>query len=118
MGVGGDNSWGALPHSEFLNNPDHTHSFSYRLTPISTQKPPAMELSKQSFSEPYVPSGDVNTDGSVNIIDALVVARYHVGLNPSPFDPNVADVNCNGTIDIIDALLIARYYVGLITQFC
>jgi galactosylceramidase len=62
--------------------------------------------------------GDVNGSGTVDIVDALLVARYYVGLDPSGFDLLHADTNCDGAIDIIDALLIAQFYVGLITGFC
>ena len=34
MGVGGDNSWGALPHEEFLIRPNSSYSFSYRIVPV------------------------------------------------------------------------------------
>jgi hypothetical protein len=61
--------------------------------------------------------GDVNASGAVDIVDALLIAQYYVGLNPSNFNPDVADVNCSGAIDIVDALLVAQYYVGLITTF-
>jgi lysophospholipase L1-like esterase len=60
--------------------------------------------------------GDVNSNGTVDIVDALVIAQYYVGLNPSNFNAANADVNCSGAIDIVDALLIAQYYVGLISQ--
>jgi hypothetical protein len=62
--------------------------------------------------------GDVNGDGAVDIVDALLIAQYYVGLNPSGFIPENADTNCDGNIDIIDALLLAQYYVGLINGFC
>jgi hypothetical protein len=62
--------------------------------------------------------GDVNNDGSANIVDALLIAQYYVGLNPSGFILANADVNCNGTVDIVDALIVAQYYVGLISRFC
>ncbi len=61
--------------------------------------------------------GDVNGDGSITIIDALMIAQYYVGLNPSGFVSTNADVNCSGVIDIVDALTIAQYYVGLIAGF-
>ncbi|MBN1697238.1 MAG: BNR-4 repeat-containing protein [Spirochaetales bacterium] len=62
--------------------------------------------------------GDANGDGTINIVDALLVARYYVGLEPAGFIPGNADTNCDGSINIVDALLVARYYVGLITGFC
>jgi hypothetical protein len=61
--------------------------------------------------------GDVNHNSSVDIVDALLVSQYYVGLNPANFDYSLADVNSGGSVDIIDALLIAQYYVGLITTF-
>lgn len=61
--------------------------------------------------------GDVNSDGNINIVDALRVAQYYVGSNPQPFNPGVADVDGNSSINIVDALLIAQYYVGIITSF-
>jgi lysophospholipase L1-like esterase len=61
--------------------------------------------------------GDVNSNGTIDIVDALLIAQYYVGLSPSNFNPANADANCSGAIDIVDALLIAQYYVGLISQF-
>ncbi len=60
--------------------------------------------------------GDTNGDGSVTIVDALLVAQYYVGLNPANFNAAAADVNCSGAIDIVDALRIAQYYVGLLAS--
>jgi hypothetical protein len=60
--------------------------------------------------------GDVNGDGRVDIVDALLIAQYYVGLNPSVFIAANADVNCSGTIDVVDALLTAQYYVGLLSS--
>ncbi|MBN2536046.1 MAG: family 43 glycosylhydrolase [Spirochaetales bacterium] len=62
--------------------------------------------------------GDVNNDGAIDIVDALLTAQYYVGLDPSNFDEGNADVNCDGSIDIVDALLVAQYYVGLVSEFC
>jgi hypothetical protein len=61
--------------------------------------------------------GDVNGSGTVDIVDALLVAQYYVGLNPAGFIAGNADVNCSGGIDIVDALLVAQYYVGLVSSF-
>lgn len=63
--------------------------------------------------------GDVDENGMINIIDALLTAQYSVGLwlNPNDFNGNTANVNLDRNVDIIDALLIARYTVGLISTF-
>jgi hypothetical protein len=59
--------------------------------------------------------GDVDENGSIDIIDALCIAQYYVGLTPANFNPSLADVSADGSIDIVDALLVAQCYVGLIS---
>ncbi|MBN2440509.1 MAG: carboxypeptidase regulatory-like domain-containing protein [Spirochaetales bacterium] len=61
--------------------------------------------------------GDVDDNGEIDIVDALLVARYYVSGNSSILDLSRADVNKDGNVDIIDALRIAQYYVGIITSF-
>jgi hypothetical protein len=53
--------------------------------------------------------GDVNVEGSINIVDAFLVTQYYAGLNPSNIDVNAADTNCDGSVNITDVLLIVRY---------
>jgi hypothetical protein len=65
----------------------------------------------------FAAMGDVNSNGSIDIVDALMIAQYFVGLNPANFQAGSADVNCSGGIDIVDSLLVAQLYVGLISQF-
>jgi endo-1,4-beta-xylanase len=62
--------------------------------------------------------GDVDSDGTITIVDALLTAQYYVNLDPDNFNPDVADTNCDGVVTIVDALIIAQYYVELITEFC
>ncbi|MBY9005440.1 MAG: hypothetical protein KGD63_01650 [Candidatus Lokiarchaeota archaeon] len=66
------------------------------------------------FSSGEFQNGDVNHDGEVDIVDALMIAQYYVGQDPQPFYEEEADVDDSGEIDIVDALLIAQTYVGLI----
>jgi hypothetical protein len=61
--------------------------------------------------------GDVNSNGTIDIFDALLVAQHYVNL-PVSIDLTQADTDCDGNINIRDALLIAQYYVQLITEFC
>lgn len=67
---------------------------------------------------PPVQPGDVNEDNEVDIIDALLIAQYYVGITPPGLiNTSVSDVNYSGRTDIVDALLIAQLYVGIIQTF-
>jgi hypothetical protein len=81
------------------------------VTPDPTQAPSVTTAPSCSLK------GDVNGSGSIDIVDALLVAQSYVGLNPSNFNASCADVNCSGAVDIVDALLVAQRYVGLISNF-
>ena len=48
MGVGGDNSWGALVHPEYTL-PAKEYSYSFRLRPFSPDEEPLTKLSRQAF---------------------------------------------------------------------
>ncbi len=60
--------------------------------------------------------GDANSSGAVDIVDALIVAQYYVGLSPANIDLSASDANGDGSVGIVDALLIAQYYVGLLAS--
>lgn len=62
--------------------------------------------------------GDVNSDGTVSILDAQLVAQYSIGLSIlTPSQLSQADVSGDGTVTIYDAALIAQYASGVITKF-
>lgn len=58
--------------------------------------------------------GDVNASGTVDIVDALLIAQYSAGMPPAGFNVSVADVNCDKAVNILDALVVARYSASLI----
>lgn len=58
--------------------------------------------------------GDVNQDGEVDVIDALMAYRAYRGvLVLSDAQETAADLNQDGEIDVLDALLIYRIYRGV-----
>jgi hypothetical protein len=76
-------------------------------------------VSSGMFNISSVKKGDVTGDGKVDIVDALFIAQYTVGLRTlTPTQLAAGDVNCDGKVDITDALFIAQYTVGLRTTFC
>lgn len=57
--------------------------------------------------------GDVNHDGSVNVLDATLIQKHIVGNPVKYFDISLADVDGSGKIRIQDATEIQKYAAGL-----
>ena len=57
--------------------------------------------------------GDVDNDGSVTVMDALMTLRYAMSLIGSLPALQAADVNYSGAVDVQDALKILRIAMGL-----
>ena len=57
--------------------------------------------------------GDVNGDGNVTIVDAVLIQQHLAGMDPEPFDEDLADVTREGGIDIVDAVFIQQDLAGL-----
>lgn len=58
------------------------------------------------------PIGDVNLDGSINLLDALMLKRYLVGGWEISVEPAYADVNGDGEITLVDVTMLLRSIVG------
>lgn len=78
---------------------------------------------------PFVDVANTNCDGSLSIVDALVIAQYAVGVRSDVdtcpvSDPaneiraQHGDINLNGRTDIVDALLVAQCAANLQTVYC
>jgi beta-galactosidase len=89
MGVGGDNSWGALPHREFTLYSDKTYSYRFRLSPISSTEN-AMIKKRLAFPEPLLASvpdvQGLTTDEADSLINA---AGFMVGTIDSAFSNTI-----------------------------
>lgn len=74
------------------------------------------------------PRGDVNCDGAVNIVDALVMAQFTVSTRSDQghcpvnrvdgINPAAGDLNSDAKVDIIDALIVAQCDAGITNPFC
>lgn len=54
-------------------------------------------------------SGDINSDGDINISDAVYLITWIFKGGPAPKRTGEADVNCDGTLNIADAVYIVSY---------
>ena len=82
----------------------------------STQDEVDAALAKLSKSA-AIP-GDVNGDGVVNNLDAVLVYAYHNGKSELTEEQlAAADVNGDGRVNNLDASMIYAYHSGKITQF-
>lgn len=70
--------------------------------------------------------GDINNDGKVNLLDAIMILQHYNGVrdlsteegkNEVGSEYERADVNGSGTVTLVDALLIMKYYNGEIQKF-
>src|SRR5690606_14479981 len=65
------------------------------------------DKSVTAFFAPVKILGDVNSNGTVNSTDALIVLSADVGLNTLTYCPmNCGDVNADGAVNSTDALII------------
>ena len=62
-------------------------------------------------SDKYYTVGDVSQDGVINLLDALLTARYDLDLEPKldKLAVAAADVNDDGSVNLSDAILIQKY---------
>ena len=62
--------------------------------------------------------GDVNGDGKVNNVDAMLILQYDALLiKKEDLDLTVGDVDGDGDVDNVDAMLILQYDAELISAF-
>lgn len=62
--------------------------------------------------------GDVNNDGKINMLDAILVQKHGIGLTSlTDTQLQIADVTGDGNVNIRDAILIQKYSLGLLSGF-
>ena len=75
-------------------------------------------LAPSAIASDGIKVGDVDNDGDINSIDALLVLRFSVGLEKlAVLQQRSADVDGNSDIDSLDAMQILQFSVGRIPAF-
>ncbi len=85
--------------------------------PVETTVEPTVEPTTEPAPEPIL-IGDVNFDGTVDVMDAVMVQLY--ATDNASFDDTqkyAADVNDDGNIDVLDAMDIQKFVSSIITEF-
>lgn len=56
--------------------------------------------------------GDLNQDGSVNILDVVIIVSIILGDEPTEWEAYAADMNSDGSINVTDIVLIVNVILG------
>ena len=84
----------------------------------TTVEPTTAPVEPTTEPQPAVKIGDINGDGSVDILDATIAQKSAAGKTQlTPEQDYVGDVNNDGICDILDATMIQKYAAGKITEF-
>jgi len=65
-------------------------------------------------AQPHNILGDVNFDGSVDILDVIITVNFVLGIEPPPTENELlaADVNEDGNLNVLDVILIVILILG------
>lgn len=76
----------------------------------NTEQKTAVRESSLNLSEVIL--GDVNGDGSVDVLDVVTLVNSIIGKSPSPFVEAAADMNDDNAIDVLDVVKLVNRIIG------
>jgi hypothetical protein len=82
--------------------------FNFSVRATDSGDPALSDVQHLSAAFTFV-CGDVNSDGQVNVADAVFVINYVFKGGPAPAVPDAADANCDGNVDVGDAVYLINY---------
>ena len=57
-------------------------------------------------------AGDVNADGTINVLDVVTMVNFIMGVDPSDDEACAADFNSDGAIDVLDIVSVVNVIMG------
>ncbi len=57
--------------------------------------------------------GDINSDGSINIQDGVLLKKHLAGIKGIDINLNASDVNADGSVNIQDAVILMKHLAGM-----
>ena len=109
--------WGMINLSKFNVNATPPEPVTEPEPSTEPTSEPTTEPTVEPTTEPIL-IGDVNLDGTVDVMDAVMVQLY--ATDNASFDDTqkyAADVNDDGNIDVLDAMDIQKFVSSKITEF-
>jgi len=85
MGVGGDDSWGAKPHDEFMIHPDSSYRYSYQIVPVKNGSNDMQIGQKVYVSAPSVKIPDIKGLSEDAAKQLLIQAGFIPGIRSYGF---------------------------------
>ena len=79
---------------------------------LTSECPHIYEKNKCRFCRADVKPGDVDLDGKVTPLDAMILARYLAGWNGYTVNTYAADVDKDNDVTVKDAIILARHLAG------
>jgi hypothetical protein len=103
------------------STPTITQTRTPTSTPLATNTPTITPTRTSTPTRTPSPTpekavGDVNDDGSVTSVDALLILQFDADLVTSLPNLQSGDINANGRVNAIDAALILQFEAGLLDQ--
>ncbi|HOR21324.1 MAG TPA: dockerin type I repeat-containing protein, partial [Ruminococcus sp.] len=90
------------------NNGERTYLADFEYYRFSDQ---SIKVEIPEISETVL-VGDANSDGYVDVLDAILIAHYANSWPDTELDTDAADIDRDGEINVLDAMLITRYVNG------
>lgn len=82
-------------------------------SPAGTKRSYTISVTRKKAPEPQALMGDVNGDGRLDVVDALMILQADAGKTTlTPEQAKLADIDGSGTVDVLDALRLLRYISG------
>jgi hypothetical protein len=113
-----------MPQGKVYNSPDEWVDFTYATNAkislpgtgvwniyIDTEYQ-AMAVEMLEGEEPQMLMGDVDSNGEVNVTDAVLIIDDILGRNPWNFNAEAADVNYDSYINVTDVVLVIDHVLG------
>lgn len=99
-----------LTFNYYMTAANTTLEARFVYNPDSPDEPSSDDSQSGNISKNKV--GDVNGDGEVNTVDAVLLINHYVNGTVSILDKNVADVNNDGEVNTVDVVKLINNYVN------